>query len=321
MKTSLHKPVALLVLGILLLCAAMLPTFGPVGAAPPVVEPAQDVPGDGILRIPAGNPPEALDGDCSDFTDATAQPYADSGGGGTVYLKHDGKDLYVCIEARPGSFAERFFSVYLDPQGNGAGYEFAAADDYSLRVGIPGTTRTSLVGSGVANGYVARPDADPLWDAAASATPNGETGEYRISLGRFFLAPCRIFGLAAYHHWLKAVGDDYGWPSNQYFDQPRTWAQVQLEPADGCPAELGTIAYVYRGDAAAAISFFNLLAANGYAVTLVPLANVLSTDFNQFDLTIIADDSGNLDSWGIAADTAAQWPTITAPNKPILGLG
>jgi hypothetical protein len=80
----------------------------------------------------------------------------------------------------------------------------------------------------------------------------------------------------------------------------------------------GHIAYVYRGNAVDATGFKDLLATNGYSVTLVPLGAVLGTDFAQFDLILIADDTGSLNSWGSAPGQVAA---IVKPNKPILGLG
>ena len=107
---------------------------------------------------------------------------------------------------------------------------------------------------------------------------------------------------------LQAVGDDYGWPSNQWFDQPHTWQLVYLlnGPCNPPPGEGGKIAYVFRGNTADATSFYNLLVTNGYTVTLVPLGDVLTTDFSTFDLILVADDTGNLNDWGSAGLTDSQ---------------
>jgi hypothetical protein len=87
------------------------------------------------------------------------------------------------------------------------------------------------------------------------------------------------------------------------------------------PVVTGRIAYVYRGDAEDAAAFRFLLASRGYGVTLVPLGDVLATDFNAFDLILVADDTGSLDQWGLPGLTDGQVLQITAPNKPILGVG
>src|SRR5207248_6299105 len=39
--------------------------------------------------------------------------------------------------------------------------------------------------------------------------------------------------IAVYHHWLNSVGDDGGWPSNQFFDQPQTWQAALLGGVGG----------------------------------------------------------------------------------------
>jgi hypothetical protein len=86
-------------------------------------------------------------------------------------------------------------------------------------------------------------------------------------------------------------------------------------------AASGTIAYVFRRDTPAILNYRDFLASKGYTVTLVPLGAVLGTDFSTFDLTVIADDTGYLNTWGIPPDTAAQVAKILAGNKPILGIG
>lgn len=285
-------------------------------ASPPAAQPQQE----GILGIPFDQAPADIDGECIEYGDGVEEEFHDAGGVGTVFLKHDGQNLYVCMQAQPGTFGDRFGALYLDPQGDGASYQFARQDDFSLRVGIPGQARSTWVGSGVANGYVSAPGFDAAWDGIATASAEGETVEYRVTLGRFFLAPCELFGVAAYHHWVTAVGDDYGWPSSEFFDQPRTWQTARLD-SPTCDGPEGEIAYVFRGDTADAVSFFNLLTANGYSVDLVPLGDVLTTNFSVYDLILIADDSGYLDQWGLPAVTASQVAQITAPNKPILGIG
>lgn len=307
----------------LALCMLLLPALTrvpvlPTSAAPPA--PAASL--QGVLTIPASQNPVEVDGFCSpnEYGDVTPEAFDDAGGTGQVYLKHDGTTLYVCVQAQPGSFAERFGSVYLDPQGDGASYDFAQQDDYALRVNLSNSARSSFNGTGVANGYVANSGIDGFWDGKATATAEGEAIEYGLSIGRFFLEECQVFGLAGYHHWVKAVGDDYGWPSNRFFDQPGTWQLVQLANPD-CTDRSGTIAYVYRGNTEDRTSFSDLLTARGYSVVPIPLGDVLSTDFATYDLIMIADDTGDLNNWGIPGDTAAQVAQIIKPNKPILGLG
>ena len=294
-------------------------SIAPESAAPTIAPP-------GVLEIPVTQTAPTIDGFCSDYSDAISQTFQDGGGAkGTVYLKYDSSYLYMCIEANQGSFDNRFGRLYLDPQGDGANYVFAQKDDYGLQVDILNSVLSSFHGSDIPNGYVADSSISGFWTGAAkTATPAGGPGEsveYRVTLGRFQLdTPCQLFGLAGYHHWFSAVGDDYGWPSNQYFDQPRTWQLVQLANP-GCTDRQGKIAYVFRGSTADATSYYNLLTGAGYSVTLVPLSSVLATNFAAFNLIIVANDSGNLNDWGSSGLTDDQVVKITAPNIPIIGLG
>jgi len=84
----------------------------------------------------------------------------------------------------------------------------------------------------------------------------------------------------------------------------------------------GKVAYVFYGNDVEANSFKTLLESTLlYTVQLVPLGSVLSTDFSLFDLILVANDTGSLDQWGTPGFTAAQVAKITAPNKPIIGIG
>jgi uncharacterized repeat protein (TIGR01451 family) len=317
------------ILAVIVLAVSMAES-SPGTAAPPgaaAERDSQPTLASGTLAIPfAPNANPAIDGVCEEYGSAVTTTFLDGDGkSATVYLMHDGDQLYVCMQASPGSFSDRFGSLYLDPQGDGSSYDFAKADDYSLRVKIPGTARSSLHGTGVANGYVLDASVDAFWDGAATASAAGDTVEYSVSAGRFKFGTCdRLFGLAVYHHWFAATGDDYGWPSNQWFDQPRTWQLAYLAGLDCVSQGLGgRIAYVFRGSTPDATSFYNLLTGAGYTVSLVPLSSVLSTDFNAFDLILIADDSGDLSQWGLPGLTADQVAQIRAPSpdKPIIGIG
>lgn len=288
---------------------------------------------DGRLTIPSSKVTPKLDGVCDDYADGVQKPFHDGGGKtGTVFLKHDGTDLYVCMRANPGAFQERFGSLYLDPQGDGSGYVFAQKDDYALRVNIPGTNKSSFNGTGVANGYTPNAVIPAFWDGVSTTNAEAETVEWKVSIGRFALGGCgKLFGIAAYHHWFGAVGDDYGWPSNQFFDQPRTWQLAQLQEPPCPDPRAGKIAYIYRGNTADAVSFYNLLTGAGYSVDLIPLGNVMTTDFIAatggpvYQLIIIADDSGDLDRWGSTAPppdiSNDQVNRITSARTPIIGLG
>ncbi|MCB0072571.1 MAG: hypothetical protein KDE20_13975, partial [Caldilineaceae bacterium] len=87
--------------------------------------------------------------------------------------------------------------------------------------------------------------------------------------------------------------------------------------APAVPTRAGQIAYVYREDRGAADQFRSLLEGAGFTVKLIPLSDVLATDFTQFDLAIVADDTGNLDKWG---DAPGQDTHILSSGIPVIGL-
>ncbi len=273
----------------------------------------------GSLPIPDDQTEVDLDGVCDEgeYANAETLSFQDAEGMGTIYLKHDFDNLYVCIEAQLGTTDERYTAVYLDPQGDGSSYEFAQDNDYSLQINIPNNTRSSMVGTGDGGYTDVSGNVNGLWEGMANTSQENESAEYRISLGRFFIDNCQIFGLAFGHHSVMDADDDYGWPDGMVYNQPRTWQPSEID-SGVCEDRDGRIAYVYRGNTADANSFYNLLSTNGYAVDLIPLGDVLSTNFANYDLVIIANDSGSLSNWGSVANQVSQ---ITDPNIPILGLG
>ena len=272
----------------------------------------------GVITILQGTT-VTTDGRCdpaSEYGDAASYNFDDvsvTGGpvSGTVYLKHDSTYLYVCMRGPLGGFADRFASVYLDTTNDREGY--AGPQDFALHVGIVTPTLSSYKGTGVANGYVATTING--W-AAAATTGNNDVAEYAIPINVTGGWCGAHFGLAVYHHWVLAVGNDYGWPGRQYFDQPHTWQEVVL--GGTAPCSNGKIAYVYKRDTATAGDFKSLLESNGFTVQLIPLGVVTSTDFTGFNLVIVADDTGSLDTWGTGA---SQTTTLVSAGKPIVGLG
>lgn len=281
------------------------------------------------LDILAGRVP-VIDGDCSDFSDVTPLTFADASGTGKIFLKFADPQLYVCLNGSLGSFKGRFARLYLDPQGNGAGYEFAAKDDYALQVGIPDGINATFNGTDVANGYTANAALAGSWNGKTKADANGESVEWSVDYKNFGIQPCQLFGLAGYHHWLTGIGDDYGWPSKQWFDQPRTWQLARINTGQ-CGGQNGRIAYIYRGATGPAAAFYNLLNGAGYTVDLITLSSVMTTVFStpasgpNYELILIADDSGSLERWGSTAPppdiSADQVNRIRAANIPIIGLG
>lgn len=72
------------------------------------------------------------------------------------------------------------------------------------------------------------------------------------------------------------------------------------------------VAFIYNTDLTDANSFKTLLEANNYAVTLVPIANTITTNYSGYDIIITS-----------AASTfiKAQMDTLNAKNKPIISMG
>jgi uncharacterized repeat protein (TIGR01451 family) len=280
-----------------------------------------------IPEIPVNHPAPNVDGVCkaSEYQDGISYNFTDGPNGtgiGTVYLLHGADTLYLCISSSQGTYATRFDSLYLDPQGDGNTYTFAQQDDFSFRLDFSGG-KTSFRGNGSMGGWWNSSSSDnALWSGAALSVGT-DVAEYALSLASFNIHLCTsIFALAGYHHHFAFSGNDYGWPSNQYYDQPGTWQLATLGGASCNPG--ADIAYVYRGDSASANSFQSLLTGAGYTVALVPLGDVLGTDFSTFEMVIIADDTGNLSEWGTAPTEitgSAQADHIAEGGRPILGLG
>jgi len=248
-----------------------------------------------------------------DYSGITPVQFSEPGFTATVYLKHDNSYLYVCMVAAPGTPRDRFAGVYLDTKNDKA--SVAQADDDSLRVYITSNITKSLRGSGVPGGYVTA--TLPGWTAAASANSGkGDSAEWKIPLALTGGGCKQDFGLAVHHQEVKASGDDYGWPDGSVYDQPKTWQEVSL---GSFPCGQGTIAYVFKRDTATAADFKTLLENDGYTVDLIPLSTVVTTtNFANYLLIIVADDTGSLDAWGAFP---GQVTAIANSLKPILGLG
>ena len=221
--------------------------------------------------IPLGSAADT-DASCGDYSDGASFEFSDAFGfTGTVFLKHDGDYLYVCMEGVFGQNPDRYARVYLDTDH---GQEAAAeADDVALQVDISDGTESSYRGTGVLDGYE---DADiPGWMAEAA---QGDVAEWAIPLDLTGGWCGAEFGLAVFHHAVGFEGDDHGWPSNASFDVPGSWMSVVLESP---PCGDGDIAYVYRRDLATAIDFETMLENEGFSVELIPLTAVANTSFGR----------------------------------------
>ena len=293
-----------------------------ISAAPAIAHPIDPVraptapaaDGFGIPLLPVGVGVPDINGACNDNqygSFATQVTFADAGGvTGTIYLMHSLTDLYVCVQGAEGGDKGRFFSVYLDPDNSRD--RLAQPSDYGLKVMVNGGANSTWIGTGT-GGYTMTAAAN--WIGAATTTPTGDVAEYRIDLSLAGGVCGQPFGLAVYHHQVNAALDDYGWPGSQSYDSPATWKEVS---PTGQTCDSGKIAYVYRHDTVTAGDFKALLEGAGYTVALIPQSSVTATDFSQYDLTLVSDDSGDLDHWGFPSVDVT--PIITA-NRPIIGLG
>jgi hypothetical protein len=309
-------PIAIGLLFTVLMLAVSAANAQPIGSPPdrtmPIVSQPLATPLS-IPELPIGVPAPIIDGNCSanEWGFALSESFTDANGiSGTVRLLHDTNNLYICMTGEKGSFASRFASVYLDTDNNQS--PFADANDYALHINIVTGTTSSYAGTGVVNGYT--PITLTGW-SAASTFSGSDTAEYKIPNTLTGGACGQPFRLAVYHHWFAAVGNDYGWPSNQFFDQPATWQEVQLA-STGC--KNGNVLYVYQRDTATAADFKSLLERAGYVVDTIPVSVISTTVVSNYDLIIVADDTGNLNTWSGSASDIAQ---LTNAFKPIIGLG
>ncbi len=305
-------PIAIGAILIVTLC--LLLAANAVNAKPDMPQPdrtsARPTAGMPIPKLPAGVGAPAINGDCNDpsYTLGVTLTFTDQGGAiGLVHLLHDDNNLYVCLSGAKGDNNKRFGGVYLDTDN---GREVVAeADDYALYANIIGGALSSFKGDG-AGGYISHTLSG--WTAAVGSS-TGDVVEYQISKALTGGACGQPFGLSVRHQQVASPADDFGWPDGGAFNKPDTWKEVQL---DQQTCDSGKIAYVYRRDTATAGNFKSLLESAGYTVQLIQQSTVPTTNFDDFDLTIVANDTGNLDQWGAVSVTS-----IISPNKPIIGLG
>jgi len=204
--------------GALLLTLLLIFTFqSPVAAQQAITVPLTQV-------IPT------VDGACSvannEYGDAFSATFADAfATTGTIFLKHDGTNLYVCMRGASSvnSTVGPFAAVYLDTD-NGK-ESLAEADDLSLRVAIQTDANSAHRGDG-AGSYTPDPTITG-WNANAS-TGNLDQAEWQIPLSLVSQQCGNPFGIAIYHQSINNIGDDYGWPSNQFPNSPKTWQPISL---------------------------------------------------------------------------------------------
>ena len=184
------------------------------------------------IQIPVGSTASDVDGHCdlqTEYANAVSFPFADAfGQTGTVYLSHGNKYLNVCVIGAQGQLTDRVYTVYLDVD-NGR-EPLAEADDYGLKLGIlTPSGDDSLIGTG-RGGYLTGQTLPTSWRGSAQEDTfiDADVAEYQIPLPLFESYCGAPFGIAVYHQGLSRTGDDYGWPTKQFSDQPQTWVQAAL---------------------------------------------------------------------------------------------
>ncbi|MDI6695138.1 MAG: FHA domain-containing serine/threonine-protein kinase [Anaerolineales bacterium] len=98
----------------------------------------------------------------------------------------------------------------------------------------------------------------------------------------------------------------------------------QAQSATLTAAAQRRVAYIFSSDNSKANDYKSFLQSQGYIVDLIPIANVLSTEFTPYKAILIAPETGNAadyqnNPWGDPAEVQAN--TVAAYNKPIIGLG
>lgn len=103
-----------------------------------------------------------------------------------------------------------------------------------------------------------------------------------------------------------------------YSNSARSWlSDVGFREVVTSVPEKHALAYIYSTDTTSANSYKSLLNANGYITTLIPMRNVATTDFTEYDVIITGSDTGSMGGWG---DSASVSP-VQDSSKPIIGLG
>ncbi len=175
------------------------------------------------LMIPEDDAVVTIDGNCdygTEYAEALQLDFEDAyATSGTIYLKQGGDYLYACLAGVTGGNDSRFARVYLDTDNERE--TWSESDDIGLQVDFDDGALSSYSGAGgYPGGY--NPATIPGWTAAATEV-DMDQAEFQIPITLTGGLCGKSFGLAVYHHHVDGSGDDYGWPSNTYYDYPNSW--------------------------------------------------------------------------------------------------
>ena len=135
----------------------------------------------------------------------------------------------------------------------------------------------------------------PLYIHVSSTKPSPDPSN------RYFW---RGSSISEYYRGITSVEES--WPDFDFGF--RTWSDTEI---------IGRACFIYEDDLAGAQNYVELLKANGYPTTLIPMDDVTAADFSQCALIIAAHDTGHYYDWG----TPEAVQAVQASDKPVLGLG
>ncbi|MFM8321871.1 MAG: DNRLRE domain-containing protein, partial [Chloroflexota bacterium] len=289
-----------------LICALSLLSAVPGRSADLVGEPNGPL---AALTIPSSTVTPTLDGACDpagEYSSALVQTFSDAGKDANLYLMHDAAFLYVCYTGLGGTDKERFTRVYLDTDN--AAESIAEPDDLALQAKLLTGALSSAAGTG---SYGYNPAVIPGWDAK-TASNEYDQAEYAIPLGLTGGTCSRSFGLAFYHHWVSGTGDDYGWPSGQWYDQPVTWSSVKLA-ASPCPsADLALTKTSSQNPAPVNTNFTYTLTVNNNGPDAAYAIQV--SDYLPAGITVVSTPNTCLSSGGVVTCSAPSLENKTGVN-------
>ena len=205
-------------------------------------------PGTAQTVIPYSANPPTIDGSCSEYTDALTLTFSEQSATSNGIPETATVGILLCLHDGQSPAPMPAGLLRFTWHSDNGKEAVSQSEDLSLRVDILTDNASAYRGTGVANGYVTDPSITG-WTAAASSG-NNDTTEWKIPLSLVSNTGRHVFGIAVYHHWVTGVGNDYGWPSNQYFDAPGTWQEATFKVAP--------VYFDYDGDRVTDVAAFHL---------------------------------------------------------------
>lgn len=210
-------------------------------SATPVIE-VNYTPQPTNITIPQISGTVTIDNNCSEYP-ASSYKYVDIGQRySSVYVAHDGEYLYFCAENAATNYATRFYALYIDTD---LGREAQAEKDDLAFYTNPITKKSDNEWGNSIDKYTPIPclivpppescDGNTAvklknWEAMSGSTSaTVEVAEYKIKLDLIGVN-CRErkVGMSFYHHLFYDIEDDFGWPTDRWFDEPQTWIEASF---------------------------------------------------------------------------------------------